>query len=282
MASRLLPPAGVGSLPPARKRGGGEQTAVSPLQPEVKASISLFMSHVHTTVNEMSKLYLATERRYNYTTPKTFLEQIKLYQNLLARKRMELGAKITRLENGLMKLQSTASQVGKAGSRTFPHVRETGLPPWRNFHSQTTENVWVLLEKMGSTCFGNADVIVSCFTWGPKSGGICALGECVHDHVAVPRRLACCGAQVERLLPSSFLPGFKSPPYWSPDPITLTAHSWCPQGSPENSPHFPAELWPHTAGVALPLPPRIPSPLNRSQASLPPPQAVWQGSRPPL
>ncbi|KAM4823531.1 dynein axonemal heavy chain 17 [Urocitellus parryii] len=78
---------------------------------EVKTSISLFMSYVHTTVNEMSKVYLATERRYNYTTPKTFLEQIKLYQNLLARKRLELVAKIERLENGLMKLQSTASQV---------------------------------------------------------------------------------------------------------------------------------------------------------------------------
>ncbi|XP_045691837.1 dynein axonemal heavy chain 17 [Phyllostomus hastatus] len=81
------------------------------IQPEVKASISLFMAYVHTTVNEMSKVYLATERRYNYTTPKTFLEQIKLYQSLLARKRMELVAKIERLENGLMKLQSTASQV---------------------------------------------------------------------------------------------------------------------------------------------------------------------------
>uniref|UniRef100_A0A8W4FHF7 Dynein axonemal heavy chain 17 n=1 Tax=Sus scrofa TaxID=9823 RepID=A0A8W4FHF7_PIG len=81
------------------------------IQPEVKASISLFMSYVHTTVNELSAVYLATERRYNYTTPKTFLEQIKLYQSLLARKRTELVAKIERLENGLMKLQSTASQV---------------------------------------------------------------------------------------------------------------------------------------------------------------------------
>ncbi|XP_078230912.1 dynein axonemal heavy chain 17 isoform X3 [Callithrix jacchus] len=78
---------------------------------EVKASLSFFMSYVHTTVNDMSKVYLATERRYNYTTPKTFLEQIKLYQNLLAKKRTELAAKVERLENGLMKLQSTASQV---------------------------------------------------------------------------------------------------------------------------------------------------------------------------
>lgn len=75
------------------------------------------MAYVHTTVNEMSKVYLATERRYNYTTPKTFLEQIKLYQSLLAKKRAELVAKIERLENGLMKLQSTASQVqGAAGT----------------------------------------------------------------------------------------------------------------------------------------------------------------------
>lgn len=59
----------------------------------------------------MSKTYLAMERRYNYTTPKTFLEQIKLYQNLLSKKRSELTAKIERLEKGLMKLQSTTSQV---------------------------------------------------------------------------------------------------------------------------------------------------------------------------
>ncbi|NXE57526.1 DYH17 protein, partial [Casuarius casuarius] len=81
------------------------------IEPEVKVSISQFMSFVHTSVNEMSKTYLAMERRYNYTTPKTFLEQIKLYQNLLSKKRQELFAKIDRLENGLAKLQRTASQV---------------------------------------------------------------------------------------------------------------------------------------------------------------------------
>ncbi|NXE29303.1 DYH17 protein, partial [Ardeotis kori] len=81
------------------------------IEPEVKVSISQFMSYVHMSVKEMSKSYLATERRYNYTTPKTFLEQIKLYQNLLSIKRSELTAKVDRLEKGLAKLQSTASQV---------------------------------------------------------------------------------------------------------------------------------------------------------------------------
>ncbi|NXP52612.1 DYH17 protein, partial [Heliornis fulica] len=81
------------------------------IEPEVKVSISRFMSHVHLSVKEMSNTYLAVERRCNYTTPKTFLEQINLYQNLLSKKRSELMAKIERLEKGLAKLQSTSSQV---------------------------------------------------------------------------------------------------------------------------------------------------------------------------
>ncbi|KAM7334656.1 hypothetical protein ACRRTK_007976 [Alexandromys fortis] len=110
------------------------------IQPEVKTSISLFMAYVHTTVNEMSKMYLATERRYNYTTPKTFLEQIKLYQNLLAKKRMELVAKIERLENGLMKLQSTASQVDDLKAKLA--VQEAEL-------KQKNENADKLIQVVG-------------------------------------------------------------------------------------------------------------------------------------
>uniref|UniRef100_H3BBD5 Dynein axonemal heavy chain 17 n=1 Tax=Latimeria chalumnae TaxID=7897 RepID=H3BBD5_LATCH len=84
---------------------------VEAVEPEVKSSLSLFMAYVHNTVNDMSKVYLSSERRYNYTTPKTFLEQIKLYQNLLTTKRKELFAKMDRLENGLTKLENTSSQV---------------------------------------------------------------------------------------------------------------------------------------------------------------------------
>nr|XP_039332256.1 dynein heavy chain 17, axonemal [Saimiri boliviensis boliviensis] len=107
---------------------------------EVKASISFFMSYVHTTVNDMSKVYLATERRYNYTTPKTFLEQIKLYQNLLAKKRTELTAKVERLENGLMKLQSTASQVDDLKAKLA--IQEAEL-------KQKNENADKLIQVVG-------------------------------------------------------------------------------------------------------------------------------------
>ncbi|XP_043925657.1 dynein axonemal heavy chain 9 [Protopterus annectens] len=81
------------------------------IESAVKDSVSKFMAYVHMSVNEMSKSYLANERRYNYTTPKSFLEQIKLYQNLLGKKTKELTAKMERLENGLQKLKSTSAQV---------------------------------------------------------------------------------------------------------------------------------------------------------------------------
>jgi P-loop containing dynein motor region D4 len=69
------------------------------------------MAFAHTSVNNMSRQYLSNERRYNYTTPKSYLEQISLYAKLLGKKYVELQAKVARLENGLEKLKSTAAQV---------------------------------------------------------------------------------------------------------------------------------------------------------------------------
>lgn len=69
------------------------------------------MGYAHTQVNIISRIYLQSDRRYNYTTPKSFLEQISLYSKLLRRKSAELASKIDRLENGLEKLKSTANQV---------------------------------------------------------------------------------------------------------------------------------------------------------------------------
>ncbi|KAM9845080.1 LOW QUALITY PROTEIN: dynein axonemal heavy chain 11-like [Aulostomus maculatus] len=81
------------------------------LEPNVRASISEFISYAHTSVNEVSVKYQQNEKHFNYTTPKSFLEFMKLYGNLLGKKRTELSQKMERLENGLQKLQSTASQV---------------------------------------------------------------------------------------------------------------------------------------------------------------------------
>ncbi|KAJ8290699.1 hypothetical protein GJAV_G00016460 [Gymnothorax javanicus] len=81
------------------------------IEPGVQESISLFMAHVHTSVNRASEKYRRNEKRHNYTTPKSFLQQITLYGNLLGKRRTELGQKMERVLSGLQKLQSTASQV---------------------------------------------------------------------------------------------------------------------------------------------------------------------------
>lgn len=69
------------------------------------------MSYVHTSVDDVSLLYLQNERRYNYTTPKTFLEQISLYSKLLVERTYDVKSMIERLKNGLDKLESCAGQV---------------------------------------------------------------------------------------------------------------------------------------------------------------------------
>ncbi|KAF1374278.1 hypothetical protein PFLUV_G00248290 [Perca fluviatilis] len=84
---------------------------VENIEPPVKESVSKFMAYVHMSVNQTSKEYLANERRYNYTTPKSFLEQIKLYRSLLGHRSKDLTTKMERLENGLQKLNSTSAQV---------------------------------------------------------------------------------------------------------------------------------------------------------------------------
>ncbi|XP_014471080.1 PREDICTED: dynein beta chain, ciliary-like [Dinoponera quadriceps] len=81
------------------------------LPAEYRMSASLFMSYVHTSVNHTSEIYLRNERRYNYTTPKSFLEQISLYSKLLTEKTHDLTAMISRLTDGLIKLESCSVQV---------------------------------------------------------------------------------------------------------------------------------------------------------------------------
>ncbi|XP_034410206.1 dynein heavy chain 11, axonemal [Cyclopterus lumpus] len=84
---------------------------IEDIEPAVQESISLFMAYVHTSVNQASEKYQRNEKRYNYTTPKSFLQQITLYRNLLEKSRAQLQHKMNRLDSGLQKLQTTAVQV---------------------------------------------------------------------------------------------------------------------------------------------------------------------------
>ena len=69
------------------------------------------MAEVHLSIGEANKRYLMLERRYNYTTPKSYLELIEFYKKLLGEKRNKFNDNISRLETGLLTLKETKEKV---------------------------------------------------------------------------------------------------------------------------------------------------------------------------
>jgi dynein heavy chain len=80
---------------------------------EVKSSLALHMAEEHLTVSEASKLYHEVQRRYNYVTPKSYLELIGFYKFILDQKRSEVQRQIDRLDVGLSTLRKTAADVAE-------------------------------------------------------------------------------------------------------------------------------------------------------------------------
>ena len=75
--------------------------------------IERFLPFSFESVNRTTAEFRKKERRYVYTTPKSYLELIKLYKSLLKEKRKDASAAIERLENGLSKLHDTSESVAK-------------------------------------------------------------------------------------------------------------------------------------------------------------------------
>ncbi|XP_076261923.1 dynein heavy chain at 93AB isoform X2 [Rhynchophorus ferrugineus] len=116
------------------------------LPEDQRETASRFMAYAHTSVNSISRIYLQNERRYNYTTPKSYLEQINLYSKLLRQKSKELSLKIARLENGLDKLKSTAKQVDELKKKLA--VQEIELKEKNEAADSLIEIVGIETEKV--------------------------------------------------------------------------------------------------------------------------------------
>jgi len=69
------------------------------------------MAEVHISIAVANSDFLAQERRYNYTTPTSFLELIKFYIMLLGSKQGKITDQIDRLEIGLQIMKSTVDKV---------------------------------------------------------------------------------------------------------------------------------------------------------------------------
>ena len=78
---------------------------------EILQAIESFMPNAFVAVNQACKKFLQTDNKYVYTTPKSYLEMVKLYQVFLKKKWQETDAKIYRLANGVEKLTKAAEDV---------------------------------------------------------------------------------------------------------------------------------------------------------------------------
>lgn len=77
----------------------------------IRKSIIQFIPNSFAIVNKLSAKLYEQERRYVYTTPKSFLELIKLFKSMLTQKKSSLLQNRERYETGLVKLRDTAEQV---------------------------------------------------------------------------------------------------------------------------------------------------------------------------
>ena len=78
---------------------------------DIKSQLAQHMAEEHLSVAKMSKFYFETQRRYNYVTPKSFLELISFFKHLLNSKRTKVHGLIDRLDVGLSTLQKTSNDV---------------------------------------------------------------------------------------------------------------------------------------------------------------------------
>ncbi|XP_041639844.1 dynein heavy chain 1, axonemal [Cheilinus undulatus] len=85
--------------------------------PELEASptatrgLTLMCVKIHQTVARKCEQYLAELSRHNYVTPKSYLELLKIFSDLIGRKKQELCSARQRMKTGLDKLLSTAEDV---------------------------------------------------------------------------------------------------------------------------------------------------------------------------
>ena len=79
----------------------------------LRGVIERFLPYSFMVVNQVAAKFRRLERRFVYTTPKSYLELLKLFGVLLQQKRTEADNVITRLANGLTKLAETGEAVTK-------------------------------------------------------------------------------------------------------------------------------------------------------------------------
>jgi dynein heavy chain len=80
---------------------------------DIRNQLAVHMAEEHLSVTDLSKRYYETQGRFNYVTPKSYLELIGFYKYLLELKRADVMRLIDRLDVGLSTLRKTAADVAE-------------------------------------------------------------------------------------------------------------------------------------------------------------------------
>merc|ERR1719269_148538 len=78
---------------------------------EILEKVSQQMAELHLSIDDANQRFLATERRHNYTTAKSFLELIDFYLTLLKKLQSGCELNIDRLEKGLTIMELVQARV---------------------------------------------------------------------------------------------------------------------------------------------------------------------------
>ncbi|XP_053341025.1 dynein axonemal heavy chain 2 [Clarias gariepinus] len=80
-------------------------------QKEIQTKVACIFVTMHQSVVQFSQRMKLELKRPNYVTPTNYLELVSGYKKLLAEKRSELGEQVSKLRNGLFKIDETRSKV---------------------------------------------------------------------------------------------------------------------------------------------------------------------------
>jgi dynein heavy chain len=106
---------------------------------DVRQSLAEMCKNIHISVEEISSKFYNELRRMVYTTPKSYLDLISLYMQVLESKRAEFNANKNRLANGLKKLNDTNTNIAEL------RVKLTALAP---ILTAKNKELTVALEKV--------------------------------------------------------------------------------------------------------------------------------------
>ena len=79
--------------------------------PTIVEHLAAISSELHNSIQEFNTSFFKSERRYNYTTPKSFLELVKYFELLITRQDGDIENQIARLEKGLQVVANASQSI---------------------------------------------------------------------------------------------------------------------------------------------------------------------------